>query len=43
MAKKNIVSLAVRGTKTLVVEKTLMGILFDAIYPLTVAINPTQQ
>ena len=43
IAKKKIVSLTVLGTNTLVVEMTLIGILFDAISPLTVDMNPTQQ
>ena len=43
MAKKKIVNRTVLGTKTLVVETTLIGILFEEISPLIAAMNPTQQ
>ena len=42
-AKKRIVSLAVLGTKTLVFEKILIGMLLDKISALKMAINSIQQ
>ena len=43
IAKKKIVKRTILGTKTLVVDITLIGILLETISPLTVDINPTQQ